>query len=54
LKETSWPVAAKVVAELYAKNAKPVEKTEEEIKDEAIKVKPALPTGCGRYVDLYG
>jgi len=35
----------------YKKNSEPV-KTEEEIKDEEIKIKPPLPIGCGNKVDL--
>jgi hypothetical protein len=29
------------------------QKSEEELKDESIKVKPPLPSGCGNHVDLY-
>jgi hypothetical protein len=38
--------------EAYKRNSRPIEKSNEEKKDEEIRVKPPFPPGCGEHVNI--
>jgi hypothetical protein len=46
----SWYVANAIIA--YKKNSRPFEKSNEEKKDEEIRIKPMSESGCGTLVDI--